>query len=75
MAYPKEVRDVMVSEGTRFKRAGGAEQVRVVQYFIGTHGPFFYTKPVGEFSAEGVTSEMEERVRELRAIGALPSGG
>ncbi len=75
MAQPREVTNVKVSDGTRFKRGGGSEQVRTVQYFVGEHGPFFITMPVGEYSAEQVNRSMEDNVRQLRAIGALPSGG
>jgi len=75
MAKPKEVTSVTVSESTVFRRAGGTDQVRTVQYFIGEQGPFFFTKPVGEFSDEAANRAMEETVKQLRAIGALPAGG
>ncbi len=75
MAQPKEVTNVQVSDGVIFKRTGGTEQVRTVQYFVGDHGPFFYTRPVAEFSAESVQRAMEETVRQLRAVGGLPTGG
>jgi hypothetical protein len=75
MAQPKEVTSVTVNDGVVFKRTGGTEQVRTVQYFVGDHGPFFYTKPVSEFSAENVQRAMEDTVRQLRSIGALPAGG
>ena len=75
MAYPKEVTDTTVSEGTVFKRTGGSEQVRTVTFYVGAHGPFYYTKPVGEFSADGVLRAMQEQVKQLRDIGALPAGG
>ena len=47
MAYPKEVTSVKVSEGTQFDRTGRTTQVRTVTYYVGDHGPFYYTKPVG----------------------------
>jgi hypothetical protein len=75
MAYPKEVNNVKVSEGTQFDRTGGTSQVRTVTYYVGDHGPFYYTKPVAEFTTDTVTRSMEDTVKMLRSIGALPSGG
>jgi hypothetical protein len=75
MAQPKEVTSVTVTEGTQFERTGGTTQVRTATYYIGNHGPFYYTKPVGEFSTETVNRSMEETVKMLRGIGALPAGG
>ena len=75
MAKPKEVTSVTVSESTVFRRAGGTDLVRTVQYFVGDHGPFFFTKPIGEFSDEAANRAMEETVKQLRALGALPAGG
>jgi hypothetical protein len=72
---PKEVKNVTVTDGVNFKRSGGTEQVRTVQYFVGDHGPFFYTKPLGEFSQEQVVRAMEETVRQVRDLGGLPAGG
>ncbi len=74
MAAPKEVTNVTVSEGTQFKQGGGAVHVRTVTYFVGDHGPFFVTLPVAEFSDEKVQREMENTVKSLRNVGALPGG-
>ncbi len=75
MPQPKEVTSVQVSDGVIFKQTGGTELVRTVKYFVGDHGPFLYTKPIGEFSAETVQRAMEDTVRQLRSIGGLPAGG
>ncbi len=75
MPQPKEVKSVTVSDGVRFERTGGTTAVRTVQYFVGDNGPFFFTRPVSEFSADLVNREMEQTVRHLREIGALPAGG
>ena len=74
MAVPKEVSKQVVSDTPQFDRGGGSTTIRTVQFYVGTHGPFFYRAPLGEYSDYKAVQYMTDTITSLRRVGALPPG-
>lgn len=71
MAQPKEVTAQRQFTDVKFLPFGGTQAIRVVEFFVGTHGPFRLEFGTNEYSAESVQREMEKIVRQLRETGAI----
>ncbi len=72
MPVPKEVTNVIETDDIRFEPTGGVTPVRIATYFVGPHGPYRVEMERNRYSAEVVIRDMEQTVRRLRELGALP---
>lgn len=71
MPPPKEVTSQRQFDDIKFLPFGGTAPVRVVEFFVGTHGPFRLEFDAGTISPEAVNRKMEETVKHLRETGAI----
>jgi hypothetical protein len=62
------IHDVRVSQTAQYSPTGQVQQVTVVTYWVGDHGPFTSTYGPGEGTSEKITSDMNHQVAELRRI-------
>lgn len=59
---------IRISEAFRIDEVGNTKNVRVVQFKIGTHGPFSVEIPEAEFTPERAREELEKTATTIRAL-------
>ncbi len=65
------VRDLLIQEVTSFGARGQLIKRVSYSYFVGTHGPFTDLFDNGTDSPEAVMQARNNRIAQLRAIGAI----
>lgn len=68
MADEFTIHDVTVSDQPTFGPAGNVGTSTVVQYWVGTHGPFRLAYPKGEATADRINADMNQQVVLLRQV-------
>ena len=69
------IHDLLVAPAVQFDARGNPQEVIRYSYFVGAHGPFTDSFPVGTDTPDAVKAKQQERINQLRAVGAdLPAG-
>jgi hypothetical protein len=68
---PREVTAQRQFTDVKFLPFGGTKPIRVVEFFVGEHGPFRLEFDTGEYSPAAVEGRVNEIIRQLRETGAI----
>ena len=70
MADEFNVHDVAMSDQPAFGANGQVGTATVVQYFVGSHGPFRLSYPKLEATADRINHDIDQQVVLLRSVAA-----
>ena len=69
------VHDVTVSDQPTFGTGGNVGTATVVQFWVGTHGPFRLSYPKQEATADRINHDIQQQVVLLRSVSGTSSTG
>ncbi len=69
---PSEVNGLRIRDGVEFDRNSNTVRYQEYTFFIGHHGPFTEKFHVGEQDTPAIERRINNRVAQLRELGALP---